>query len=511
MGSNSCPKSEEIIESGKINKLASRKYLFSKVDESQRNKRKRINHFESMRLRSNLLSQNKAIFSLPTGITEESLNSETPGFDDNIHPLHNNLLSRAPVYGCFPLLNMKAPGNTHPKKDISNMSLLGGDSISNIDLATINLMKNNSSIKRRILTFDKEQQLATILLDSQRASNPTNNLEEISHDRESTPYFLALENHYQRVLKSSLLNQYALLLSRQERMDRLECSPTALISSLPHTLTNYPLLYHRSSLEGSNFLDNTNILNQQKLTLQAGINQDYLNAQMLSKESAVTSEANVTISDGYDVIGLNNNTETKENKIGFASQHSFNKPRTTSMKLAHTERMETSILLLCHDGTVSHFSKRRCVPLAADEDENWLSEFFCFIRSELVEIFRANNDDIASRINNKSIVFGQVGIRCRFCAHLTHRGRSSRSSCFPSSLDRIYQSMTMMIRDHFLRCHTLPNELKTKFITLKSQSNRGAIDSKKYWVKSAKQLGMVDTTPNQGIMVTEASITAIQS
>lgn len=158
----------------------------------------------------------------------------------------------------------------------------------------------------------------------------------------------------------------------------------------------------------------------------------------------------------------------------------------------------------CQDGTLVHFTQRTCVALATDEDENWLSEFLCFIRSELVEVFKASNDDVASRINSKKVVFGQVGIRCRYCAHMAHGDRTSRSSSFPSSIDRIYQSLTMMIRDHFVRCPGLPDALKNRFLELKSRTTQGATDSKRYWIESAKRMGMVDTT-TQGIVVTEAT------
>jgi hypothetical protein len=173
-------------------------------------------------------------------------------------------------------------------------------------------------------------------------------------------------------------------------------------------------------------------------------------------------------------------------------------------KLTAEEKAGIPPLPPCQDGSLVHFTQRTCVPLATDEDENWLSEFLCFIRAELVEVFRASNDDVASRINSKKVVFGQVGIRCRYCAHMAHGERTSRSSSFPSSIDRIYQSLTMMIRDHFVRCPGLPDALKNRFLELKSRTTQGATDSKRYWIESAKRLGMVDTTAS-GIVVTEAT------
>mmetsp|Transcript_16746 Transcript_16746/g.38502 ORF Transcript_16746/g.38502 Transcript_16746/m.38502 type:complete len:419 (-) Transcript_16746:910-2166(-) len=153
-------------------------------------------------------------------------------------------------------------------------------------------------------------------------------------------------------------------------------------------------------------------------------------------------------------------------------------------------------------GSVSSL-RRKVIPLATDEDENWLSEFLCFIRSELVEVFRATQEDVASRINSKKVVFGQVGIRCRYCAHLPHSERASRSSCFPSSISRIYQSLTMVIREHFTGCPSIPDHLKKRFKELRGTTAQGATDSKRYWNDSAVRLGMVDT-PN-GIIMEEVT------
>ena len=164
----------------------------------------------------------------------------------------------------------------------------------------------------------------------------------------------------------------------------------------------------------------------------------------------------------------------------------------------------------CQESPLPYFTQRTCVPLSTDEDENWLSEFLCFIRKDLVEVFRASNDDVASRINSKKVLYGQVGLRCRYCAHMPHNERASRSSSFPSSIDRIYQSLTMMIRDHFVSCLGLPEALKSRFLELKSRTTQGATDSKRYWIESATKLGMIDT-PGRGIWIDDAMLEAVMS
>eukprot|EP00977_Amphora_coffeiformis_P011076 scaffold2655_cov179-Amphora_coffeaeformis.AAC.9 len=75
----------------------------------------------------------------------------------------------------------------------------------------------------------------------------------------------------------------------------------------------------------------------------------------------------------------------------------------------------------CDEGLTPPFTDREKFPLGVEEDANWLSEFHCFVRSELVEICRASHDDCKTRNNATS--YQQVGIRCRFCAHRPPTGR----------------------------------------------------------------------------------------
>ena len=152
------------------------------------------------------------------------------------------------------------------------------------------------------------------------------------------------------------------------------------------------------------------------------------------------------------------------------------------------------------------------VPLAIDEDPNWLTEFLCFVRSDMVEVVRATEFDVETRMaTTKHITRGQVGIRCRFCSHLPQR--ANRSSCFPSTIRGIYQSVTMMIREHFSRpdgssscgCPAMPPAIQQKYLQLKSRTTQGATDSKRYWVEAAKKMGMVDTN-GRGITMSATTI-----
>lgn len=140
-----------------------------------------------------------------------------------------------------------------------------------------------------------------------------------------------------------------------------------------------------------------------------------------------------------------------------------------------------------------HFSKRPYMHLGTDTDDIWLSKFLTFLRSECIEVFTASQSDVYERKTSKKILVNQVGLRCRFCAHLPYRARVVRSSCFPSSICRIYQSLTMMIREHFSRCPEMPEETRRKYTELKWMTKKGEIESKSHWIESAKSVGMVES------------------
>jgi|AntRauTorckE5430_2_1112549.scaffolds.fasta_scaffold03499_3 hypothetical protein len=154
-----------------------------------------------------------------------------------------------------------------------------------------------------------------------------------------------------------------------------------------------------------------------------------------------------------------------------------------------------------HDDTapdqseVEHFSSRKILTLEVDGDSVWLSHFLCFLRKNCCEVFIADKKDVNERRTSKKIKVNQVGIRCRFCAHQPRSERAGRSSCYPSSVARIYQSVTMMIREHYPVCDEFPENVRKQYTNLKKCTKKGERESKTYWQRSAKHIGMIDT-PN---------------
>lgn len=145
------------------------------------------------------------------------------------------------------------------------------------------------------------------------------------------------------------------------------------------------------------------------------------------------------------------------------------------------------------DYVLQHFNTRKIMTLETSTDSIWLSPFLCFLRKECCEVFTAAEKDVLERRKSKQVRPGQVGIRCKFCAHLPHSNRVGRSSCFPSSVDRIYQSVTMMIREHFPICPEFPDETRRRYVVLKTDTKKGEMESKRHWVRSAESIGMKNT------------------
>jgi hypothetical protein len=58
---------------------------------------------------------------------------------------------------------------------------------------------------------------------------------------------------------------------------------------------------------------------------------------------------------------------------------------------------------------------------------------------------------------------------------------------------QIYQSFTMMLREHFPSCGAVPAETRRAFVALRQTPSQGATDSRSYWAYSAGRIGMVDS------------------
>lgn len=136
------------------------------------------------------------------------------------------------------------------------------------------------------------------------------------------------------------------------------------------------------------------------------------------------------------------------------------------------------------------------VTLAQQEDSLKLSSHQVFLRHQ-IEAFQAGEDDVTThtRGRNKPIARGQVGIRCRHCAHLPVSRRQKGSTYFPATLLGLYQAAQNMSTTHMQcgLCTEMPEEIKQQFVNLISSKVVSSGAGRPYWARSAKKLGLVDS------------------
>lgn len=171
-----------------------------------------------------------------------------------------------------------------------------------------------------------------------------------------------------------------------------------------------------------------------------------------------------------------------------------------SLQQQSTNRLCRSLEHSQHRPTVAedytrpkHYLCRPVMSLKVENgDGSWLTPFLCFLRKDCLELFEAEQCDVYERKTSKQVVLHQVGVRCRFCAHLEHGERIQRSSMFPSKIDGIYTSLPVLIRNHLSLCPEMPKELRTIYASLKGSSKRDGLETKSYWRDSAQSLGLVE-------------------
>jgi hypothetical protein len=142
--------------------------------------------------------------------------------------------------------------------------------------------------------------------------------------------------------------------------------------------------------------------------------------------------------------------------------------------------------------------------LAQPKDAKVLSPLHVFVRQQ-VEVFTATNADIAQPAPGRKnrIQLNQVGLRCIHCRDLPPRDRVKRAVCYPSSVGRVYHSVSDMKFDHFSHCKGQPEEIRLKFQDLKDDSKQKlhkkssksqiySSSTAQYYHDSARDMGMVD-------------------
>ena len=108
--------------------------------------------------------------------------------------------------------------------------------------------------------------------------------------------------------------------------------------------------------------------------------------------------------------------------------------------------------------------------------------------------------------NFSHIVVGQVGIRCKHCAHNPQARHASAATYYPGSLNVLYQSAQNMAQHHLCcpnptsssRCTSIPESLRSALQDLREHKRRASA-GKNYWRESALKIGIVEqSSANDG-------------
>ncbi|KAL3943035.1 MAG: hypothetical protein SGARI_000074 [Bacillariaceae sp.] len=137
--------------------------------------------------------------------------------------------------------------------------------------------------------------------------------------------------------------------------------------------------------------------------------------------------------------------------------------------------------------------KHKPLSLYMECDTDSLSEYQCLIRQQ-IELFAADKSEAASSVQgrNKQIVEGQVGIRCRHCAHVPSRQRQKGSMYFPTKLERIYQAAQNLSTFHLAdTCKYVPDHVRKKILLLRERKSPAG-GGKRYWGEGVRCLGVTE-------------------
>ena len=212
---------------------------------------------------------------------------------------------------------------------------------------------------------------------------------------------------------------------------------------------------------------------------------------------------------GKGLTSYNTNAQKRKNETEF------------SRKVSELDLEENSS---DHDITAasSISKKRKCAPqqalltpslrlLAMPEDSLALNAFHAFVRMQ-IEVFAATPADMTQPAPGRKtrIKLHQVGLRCIHCRHLQSRDRVKRAVCYPSSVSRIYHSVSDMKFDHFNHCRGFSQDLRAKFQVLKEDCKRrgekkasglSPSSTAQYYHDAACKLGLVDSHDKDGIFM----------
>jgi hypothetical protein len=171
-----------------------------------------------------------------------------------------------------------------------------------------------------------------------------------------------------------------------------------------------------------------------------------------------------------------------------------NTPALSTLNASSTTSSPTNnrALSVATASTPSASSTECTLSLAFDDEQ--LSDYQILVRKQL-EVFEAKQEYVESNTQGrkKQVFLGQVGLRCRHCAHLPLRQRGRGAVYYPAKLSGVYQAAQNMASSHLCEsCHKIPDEIKLELRRLRGRRDT-ASGGKQYWADGCRAMGLRET------------------
>ncbi|KAG7356792.1 hypothetical protein IV203_001478 [Nitzschia inconspicua] len=174
------------------------------------------------------------------------------------------------------------------------------------------------------------------------------------------------------------------------------------------------------------------------------------------------------------------------------SENRKEEPDTSLFKASGIQSFANQFLGNDGFGEVFYYSEI----LAEDTDPANLSPYQCELRKHL-ELFEADPEDVRGSNTpgrHGRVELGQVGLRCRYCAHLDRFERPKGAANYSGTVEGVYQIAQNISKSHLCgKCQSIPNDVRNRLIALRTGAVRSrSRNCKNYWADSIRKRGIFE-------------------
>lgn len=135
------------------------------------------------------------------------------------------------------------------------------------------------------------------------------------------------------------------------------------------------------------------------------------------------------------------------------------------------------------------------IPMELSSDVEQLTIYQVLIRRSL-EYFVAKETDVATSVRGRKqkIRIGQIGVRCKYCAHMPLRQRNKGAVYYAKSLINVYQAAQNIATAHFATesaCPYMPVAIREE-IAVQRPRRDASKAGRSYWVEACQSIGIVE-------------------